>query len=74
MDTILHNENVWFTDDGRLEIYNSRLATKINKYLKTYDNGNYVFSDGEEACFRVPSDQIQTILLTFLTRNRTIND
>lgn len=58
------------TSDGRLEVYNHKLATKINKFLKFYDNGDYSFKEGEEGLFRIPSNQIQLILSQFLTKKR----
>lgn len=73
METILHNDKVWLTADGRLEVYDSRLATRINRYLKTYDNGLYTFRSGEEAVYKLKgSDQIQFILQQFLTKKSTI--
>lgn len=72
MDTILHNAKCWFTADGRLEVYHHELATKLNKHFKTYDNGNYRFKRGEEAVFKVPSNQTQSILLTYLTKKQAL--
>lgn len=71
MDTILHNSKVWLTADGRLEVYDNRIANKLNAYLKTYDTGVYLFKQHEEAVFKIAPDQIQTILLTFLTKGST---
>jgi hypothetical protein len=69
--TVLHNKKCWFTTDGRLEVYSPRLATKLNKYLKTYDNGNYIFQSGEEVVFKVPSDLIGFIREEFLVKKST---
>lgn len=68
---ILHSKHVCFTEDGRLEVYDDRLATKLNKFLKTYDSGIYKFQPGEEGLFWVPSDQIQLILSNFLSVKST---
>lgn len=68
METILHTQKFWLTSDGRLEVYNHRLASRINKFLKFYDNGDYSFKEGEEGLFRLSSDQIRLILSKFLTK------
>lgn len=70
METILHTQKCWLTSDGRLEVYNHKLATKINRFLKFYDGGDYTFKEGEEGLFRLSSDQIQLILSKFLTKKR----
>lgn len=68
--SVLHTSKCHFTSDGRLEVYAARLATKLNKFFKKYDNGDYVFSEGEEGVYDVSPDRIQLILSTFLTRKR----
>jgi Leu/Phe-tRNA-protein transferase len=71
INTILHNDKVWFTDDGRLEVYYHRLATKLNRLLKTYDSGLYVFEQGEEAVFMVSQDMVPVILNDYLYKKRS---
>lgn len=66
--TILHNKKCWFTSDGRLEVYNAKLATRLNKFMKTYDAGKYVFKQGEEGVFKIPSNLIQMIREEFLVK------
>ena len=66
--TILHNRRVWLTSDGRLEVYDNRLATKINEELKSYDSGKYKFKKYEEAVYRLSREQIQYILDKFLIK------
>ena len=48
----VHTSKFWLTGK-RLEVYDSKLATRINKKLLTYDNGRYRFKVGEEALFSV---------------------
>jgi hypothetical protein len=45
----------------KLWVYNSRLCNIINKILKTYDGGGYYFQAGEEAVFKVPSNQLYAV-------------
>lgn len=71
ISTVLHNQKVWFTSDGRLEVYSHRLAARLNKYFKHYDNGDYIFQLGEEAVFKVPQIEHNMVLARFLTRNST---
>lgn len=73
METILHNRQVWFTADGRLEVYNHKLATKLNKFFKKYDNGKYKFEEHEEAVFNVPPNQIGYIRSLFFSQKSTID-
>jgi hypothetical protein len=68
METILHNSKCHFTTDGRLEVYYNRLGTRLNRYFKRYDDGRYTFKEGEEAIFKVPKDQFDYILKTFLSK------
>lgn len=71
INTILHNDKVWFTSDGRLEVYNHRLATKLNRLLKSYDSGLYVFEQGEEAVFKVSQDMVPVVLNDYLYKKRS---
>ena len=66
--TLLHNKKVLLTSDGRLEVYNHRLATKLNKHFKEYDDGKYRFRAGEEAVFQIEPSEISFILETFLVK------
>lgn len=68
MQTILHNNRCCFTSDGRLEVYYNRLATRLNRYFKSYDDGRYTFKAGEEAIFKVPKEQFNFVLVTFLSK------
>lgn len=71
METILHTTRFWLTSDGRLEVYDYKLATRLNRLLKAYDNGKYTFQEGEEALFKLESsNQIDSILCKFLRKNR----
>lgn len=69
---LLHNTKCRLTSDGRLEVYHHKLATRLNRnYFKKYHDNEtkcYIFKDGEEAVFNVPSDQIHYILSTFLMK------
>lgn len=67
-DIILYNSRCFYTTDGRLAVYNYKLATKLNKYLKHYDSGKYKFLPGEEAIFKVPTNKIDYVLKTYLTK------
>lgn len=49
----IHTKRFHLTLDGRLEVYDNRLATRINRFLKVYDKGQYSFKEGEEAVFRL---------------------
>lgn len=60
IETILHTTKLCFTTDGRLEVYDHKLATKFNKIFKKWNDGKYKFKEGEEAFFKVPSDRIQS--------------
>ena len=71
MNTILHNQKVCFTDDGRLEVYDSRLATRLNKHFKKFDDGKYIFKKGEECFYSVPLTQLNMILEQFLVKKST---
>jgi hypothetical protein len=62
----LHTSRFRLTEDGRLEVYDARLATRLNRVLRRYDAGTYAFKRGEEAVFQVPSDQLESILRRFL--------
>jgi hypothetical protein len=55
--TVAKNARFHLTDDGRLEVYAAKLATSLNILLKTYENGEYRFKQGEEAVFKVPKKQ-----------------
>ena len=46
---------------GKLFVMNARLATAVNKVLKIYDDGKYLFQSGEEAIFKVPSNQLSAV-------------
>lgn len=71
MDTVLHTIDIWATADGRIEIYNYKLATKVNRHLKSYDNGTYRFKRGEEGLFKVEPDQLRSLLSLFFKRFST---
>ena len=73
-NNILHNTKCWLTSDGRLEVYDAHLATKINKYLQWYMDGSlpYRFRRGEEAVFRLTQVEINDILQRFLIKKRAI--
>ncbi len=71
MDTILHNTKVWLTTDGRLEVYDPKLATRINRYVKSYANGKYTFKPGEEAVFKLSQIELNKVLSLFLFREST---
>jgi hypothetical protein len=73
MDSILHNSKCWFTADGRLEVYDHKLATKLNKHFQRYENGDYRFKEGEEAVFMVPQLELNNVLRRFLTSGRAQN-
>lgn len=60
METILHNTKLCFTTDGRLEVYDHKLATKFNKIFKKWNDGKCKFKEGEEAFFKVPPNLIQS--------------
>lgn len=68
MAVILANKRVLFTDDGRLEVFAPKLATKLNRFLKKYDNGNYMFQPGEECFFNIPQIEINDTLQAFLVK------
>ena len=53
MSTIkeVHTPKFWLTSDGRLEVYDYKLAIKINRYAKRYPEGS--FTKGDEAIFYV---------------------
>jgi hypothetical protein len=70
IQTILHNNKVWFTDDGRLEVYHHKLATKLNRLLKSYDSGFYTFQQGEEAIFKISKEMVPIILKDFLYKKK----
>lgn len=74
MDTILHNAQCWLTSDGRLEVYNARLATRINRYLGWYMDGRipYAFKDDEEALFRLSQVELNEVLHRFLVKKHAI--
>lgn len=63
--TIIHNRKLHFTSDGRLWIYKHKLATKVNKLLKWYSNGKYIFKKGEEGFFKVPPDRMSSFITLF---------
>lgn len=65
---MLHTAKFWLTSDGRLEVYDFRLATKIEKELKRY--GGYRFKVGEEAVFRLTKSEVDTILGKFLKKSK----
>ena len=65
----LHTKRFHLTKCGLLAVYDYQLCRRINRYLKTYDDGHYVFRPGEEALFRLNvgrQDQYKHILSTFL--------
>lgn len=70
--SILHTRKCHFTSDGRLEVYDARLANRLNKLFKKFDNGEYQIQKGEEVFFNVPPNDIQSILLRFLIRKRAL--
>lgn len=79
MEYILHNDKVCFYYDGvdnerygRLEVFDHVLAFHVNKRLKKYNNGKYRFKVGDEPFFRVPLNQIQSILSDFMIRESKI--
>ena len=63
----LHTTKFWLQPSGRLEVYHYKLATKLNKYFKTYDNGLYKFLKGEEAIFFVSQNDYNEDLWKILT-------
>lgn len=64
--TILHNQKLWLTKDGRLEVYHHKLATRINRWLKYYDNGRYSFEAGEEGLFKLSQIELNEFITRFL--------
>lgn len=54
--------------NGRLEVYDHRLATKLNRYTKTYQGGQYRVKKGEEAIFKIAQEEIPNILSKFLVK------
>ncbi len=46
---------------GKLFVTNARLATVLNKILRSYEDGNYVFPSGSEAIFKVLPNQIKAV-------------
>ena len=70
---MLHTKDFWLTHDGRLEVYNAKLATKLNRFLKTYQLGRYKFRKGEEAIFRLLRADIADIVSRFLIRTPKIS-
>lgn len=74
---ILHNKKVLFRREQPaisdkpmyiLEIYDYRLANRLNNYYKRYDNGGYKFKQGEEAIFHVAPNDVQFIRDSFLSK------
>jgi hypothetical protein len=65
---LLKTRKMEFYSDGRLEIYDYKLATKLNRLIKKYEGGRYRFIQGEEAIYYL--HQIKTIegLSSFLSK------
>jgi hypothetical protein len=66
MATVFRHRNVWINDSGRVEVYCYKLAKKINKELRRYEDGNYSFKPGEEAIFFIQPSQTQSFIVKFL--------
>lgn len=71
MITELHTSKLWLTTDGRLEVYDQRLALRFNRYFKKYDDGKYPFQPGEEAVFKVVSQVDYKAVLGALKRKKS---
>ncbi len=65
----LHTKKFWLTADGRLEVYDARLATKLSKYFKKFEDGRHRFKVGEEAVFRVRQIETNEVLSLLLGKN-----
>ena len=70
MSKLLINKKACVHDSGRVEIYDYKLASKINKKLMHYDNGDYKFKEGDEALFQVAPNLLQSFISGFLTKRR----
>lgn len=73
MKYIVHTDRFCLTDEGtygRLEMKDLRLAAKINRFLKYYENGEYAFRPHDEPVFRIPPNQIPSLIEHFLAKKR----
>ena len=69
----LHTKKFHLYPDGRLEVYYHRLATRLNKRLKQYEDGKYIFQPGEEGLFKIGQIEYSEILSHFLAPKSTFN-
>jgi hypothetical protein len=67
----LHTARFRLTEDGRLEVYDARLATRLNRALRRYEDGAYTFKRGEEAVYNLTPEQLPSILQRFLAPKST---
>ncbi len=65
----LHTKRFRLFEDGRLEVYDHRLATRLNRHLKRYDNGEYTIQEGEEAVFFLSQIETIDVLSKFLSKS-----
>ena len=59
------------TSSRRLEVYDHRLASRLNRFLKKYDDGSYSFKEGEEALFNLSQIEMAAIWRPFLRLKST---
>ena len=71
LKTLKRCPKYWLTKDethNRLEVYNARLANKLNQLLLTYDKGRYIFRSDDEAVFRLTDSQMRDVLNNVLLK------
>ena len=57
IDIFPYNE----TGDLKAHIFDHNLCRRLNKLLKQYDNGDYVFHKGDEAIFKFKVSQVPAV-------------
>jgi len=69
----LHTKQVHLTPDGRLEVYDYKMANRLNTILRKYFEGVdqlYKFKKHEEAVFKVTEQAKQQVLAVLYKQNK----